>query len=152
MSHRRVVSPSFDRSAFAGFRFPPDVILLAVRWDLRYGLRSQGVGELLARLAVEAAKLWTRTVVCQDWSMSGYDVIGDIHGHADKLIGLLRQMGYEQRSGAWRHAERTAVFVGDLIDRGPQQRTSIEIPRAMVEAGSAHAVLGNHEFNAIAYA
>jgi hypothetical protein len=92
------------------------------------------------------------TVVCQDRSMSGYDVIGDIHGHADKLTGLLRQMGYEQRSGAWRHAERTAVFVGDLIDRGPQQRESIEIPRAMVEAGSAHMVLGNHEFNAIAYA
>ncbi len=94
----------------------------------------------------------TRTVVCQNRSMSGYDVIGDIHGHADKLTGLLRQMGYEQRSGAWRHAERTAVFVGDLIDRGPQQRESIEIPRAMVEAGSAHMVLGNHEFNAIAYA
>jgi hypothetical protein len=84
--------------------------------------------------------------------MSGYDVIGDIHGHADKLVGLLREMGYEQRSGAWRHAERTAVFVGDLIDRGLQQRESIGIPRAMVEAGSAHMVLGNHEFNAIAYA
>lgn len=83
--------------------------------------------------------------------MSGYDVIGDVHGHADKLIGLLRQMGYEQRSGAWRHSERTAVFVGDLIDRGPQQRESIDIPRAMVDAGAAHMVLGNHEFNAIAY-
>jgi hypothetical protein len=91
-------------------------------------------------------------MVCEARSMSGYDVIGDIHGHADKLIGLLRAMGYEQRSGAWRHAERTAVFVGDLIDRGPQQRESIGIPRAMVEAGSAHMVLGNHEFNAIAYA
>jgi transposase-like protein len=91
-------------------------------------------------------------MACEDRSMSGYDVIGDIHGHADKLVGLLREMGYEQRSGAWRHAERTAVFVGDLIDRGLQQRESIGIPRAMVEAGSAHMVLGNHEFNAIAYA
>jgi hypothetical protein len=34
-------------------------------------------------------------MVCQARPMSGYDVIGDIHGHADKLIGLLRQMGYE---------------------------------------------------------
>jgi hypothetical protein len=44
------------------------------------------------------------------------------------------------------------VFIGDLIDRGPQQRGLIEIPRAMVGAGSAHMVLGNHYFNAIAYA
>lgn len=84
--------------------------------------------------------------------MSGFDVVGDLHGHADKLVGLLEQMGYEQQAGVWRHQERTAVFVGDLIDRGPQQLASIEIPRAMVEAGSAHIVLGNHEFNAIAYA
>jgi hypothetical protein len=83
--------------------------------------------------------------------VSRYDVIGDIHGRADKLVGLLRKLGYEERQGAWRHSDRTAVFVGDLIDRGPQQRDSIRIPRAMVEAGSAQIVLGNHEFNAIAY-
>lgn len=83
--------------------------------------------------------------------MTGHDVIGDIHGHADKLEGLLRLLGYQERIGAWRHPERTAVFVGDLIDRGPMQRESVAIPRAMVEAGTAHAVLGNHEFNAIAY-
>ena len=91
-------------------------------------------------------------VVCQDRHMNGYDVIGDVHGQADKLVGLLREMGYEQLSGVWRHSERTAVFVGDLIDRGPQQRESINIARAMVEAGSAHIVLDNHEFNALAYA
>ena len=38
-------------------------------------------------------------------------VIGDVHGYADKLVGLLREMGYEQRSRAWRHPERIAVFV-----------------------------------------
>lgn len=83
--------------------------------------------------------------------MSGFDVIGDIHGHADRLVGLLRKLGYTEQQGAWRHSERTAVFVGDLIDRGPQQRESIRIPRSMVEAGTAQIVLGNHEFNAIAY-
>ncbi len=81
-----------------------------------------------------------------------YDVIGDVHGQADKLIGLLRALGYEDRDRAWRHPERTAVFVGDLIDRGPQQLETIEIVRRMVNAGSAAVVLGNHEFNAIAYA
>jgi hypothetical protein len=84
--------------------------------------------------------------------MAGYDVIGDIHGQADKLRGLLSMMGYTEQGGVWQHRERIAVFVGDLIDRGPMQAESIDIPRAMVEAGKAHIVLGNHEFNAIAYA
>jgi hypothetical protein len=44
------------------------------------------------------------------------------------------------------------IFVGDFIDRGPQQREVLRIARAMCEAGSASAVLGNHEFNAIGWA
>lgn len=82
----------------------------------------------------------------------GYDVIGDVHGHADALVDLLAKMGYRETNGAWRHPERQAIFVGDLIDRGPEQLESVSIARAMVEAGSAQMVLGNHEFNAIAYA
>ena len=82
----------------------------------------------------------------------GYDVIGDVHGHAEKLVALLTVMGYEPKDGAWRHPNRQAVFVGDLIDRGPDQIGTVAIARAMVEAGSAHIVIGNHEFNAIAYA
>jgi Calcineurin-like phosphoesterase len=84
--------------------------------------------------------------------ITGYDVIGDVHGHADALTGLLHSMGYRERSGAWRHPARQAVFVGDLIDRGPQQLETIAIVRRMVDRGTAHVVLGNHEFNAIAYA
>ena len=80
-----------------------------------------------------------------------YDIIGDIHGHADALEALLGQMGYRQAGGAWRHPERQAVFVGDFIDRGPQQRESVDLVRRMVDAGSAQAVMGNHEFNAIAW-
>ena len=81
----------------------------------------------------------------------GYDVIGDVHGHAKKLKDLLRRMGYSHSSGVWRHPRRTAVFVGDLIDRGPQQIATVAIARRMIEAGSAQAVMGNHEFNAIAW-
>jgi hypothetical protein len=80
-----------------------------------------------------------------------YDVIGDIHGQAEKLHGLLKQLGYRETSGAYRHPDRTALFVGDLIDRGPQQIDSIMTVRRMVDAGSAMAVMGNHEFNAIAW-
>ena len=80
----------------------------------------------------------------------GYDIIGDIHGHADALTALLRRMGYRERGGAWRHPGRQALFIGDFIDRGPGQLESVRIVRGMVEAGTALAVMGNHEFNAIA--
>lgn len=81
----------------------------------------------------------------------GYDIIGDIHGHADKLTALLRKMVYRHHLGAWRHPERTAIFVGDFIDRGPGQLETIRIVREMLDAGTAQAVMGNHEFNAIAW-
>ena len=84
--------------------------------------------------------------------MGGYDIIGDVHGHADKLEALLKAMGYRHTDGAWRHPSRTAVFVGDLIDRGAQQLKTIDIARRMRDAGSAKIVLGNHEFNAVAWA
>jgi hypothetical protein len=85
--------------------------------------------------------------------MTGYDVIGDVHGHAERLVALLRTLGYRHHDGAWRHSTRTAVFVGDLIDRGVrQQAETIHLVRSMVDAGAARIVLGNHEFNAVAFA
>ncbi|MDP3173066.1 MAG: metallophosphoesterase [Phenylobacterium sp.] len=81
-----------------------------------------------------------------------HDIIGDIHGHADRLEALLQALGYRRLNGAWRHPARTAVFVGDLIDRGPGQLRTLELVRAMIDAGSARAVMGNHELNAIAWA
>lgn len=83
--------------------------------------------------------------------MPGYDVIGDIHGCADLLESLLQTMGYRHTDGAYRHSSRQAVFVGDLVDRGPQQLRALETVKAMVDAGSAQITMGNHEFNAICY-
>lgn len=80
-----------------------------------------------------------------------YDIIGDIHGHASELRTLLKRMDYAELGGMWRHASRTAVFVGDFIDRGPRQLEAVDLVRRMVEGGSALAVMGNHEFNAIAW-
>lgn len=82
----------------------------------------------------------------------GFDIIGDVHGCAEKLERLLHKMGYSDASGAWIHPTRQAVFVGDFIDRGPDQLGAVKIPKAMVEAGSALAVIGNHEFNAASMA
>ena len=81
----------------------------------------------------------------------GYDIIADIHGQADKLEALLRKLDYRDIAGAWRHADRQAIFVGDFIDRGPAQVRSVQIVRRMVDAGAALAVMGNHELNAIAW-
>lgn len=83
---------------------------------------------------------------------AGYDIIGDVHGCADQLEQLLQTMGYTEIDGAYKHPTRQAVFVGDFIDRGPHQVRSVAIPRAMVLAGNAHAVIGNHEFNAASMA
>lgn len=53
MGHHLNQSPSVDRSAFAGYRFPPEVIMLAVRWYLRYGLSYRDVEALLAERGIE---------------------------------------------------------------------------------------------------
>lgn len=84
--------------------------------------------------------------------MDGVDFIGDIHGCAEQLERLLLAIGYVRRDGVYRHSKRRVVFLGDFIDRGPEQRRTLEIVRPLVECGGASAVLGNHEFNAICYA
>jgi alkanesulfonate monooxygenase SsuD/methylene tetrahydromethanopterin reductase-like flavin-dependent oxidoreductase (luciferase family) len=80
----------------------------------------------------------------------GYDVIGDVQGCADKLGALLDELGYlrADSSELHRHPMRHAIFVGDLIDRGPQQAAALEMVEEMVEAGAASVVMGIHEFNA----
>jgi hypothetical protein len=79
------------------------------------------------------------------------DFIGDIHGHADKLEALLLKLGYTIKNGSYAHPERTVVFVGDYIDRGPKIRETLEIVRRMVDSGNAIALIGNHEYNAICF-
>lgn len=80
-----------------------------------------------------------------------YDLIGDIHGHADTLQRLLKALGYERREGVYRHPERQAIFLGDFIDRGPKIGETLAVVRPMVEAGHALSVMGNHELNALAF-
>jgi hypothetical protein len=84
-------------------------------------------------------------------SISGYDIIGDIHGHAEELKLILQKMGYTVRDHVWGHSERQAIFVGDYIDRGPEIREALYIVKSMVDAGKALAIMGNHEYNALAF-
>ena len=80
-----------------------------------------------------------------------YDIIGDVHGEYDLLVGLLTKLGYRETMGTWRQYNHTAIFLGDLIDKGPQQIATVNLVRNMVEAGTAKCILGNHELNAIAW-
>ncbi len=81
-----------------------------------------------------------------------FDVIGDVHGCLDELVALLGELGYALvRDGAGRavdavHPEgRRAIFLGDLVDRGPNVVGVLRLAMGMVEAGHALAVPGNHE-------
>ncbi|MEO7081831.1 MAG: metallophosphoesterase [Flavobacteriales bacterium] len=80
-----------------------------------------------------------------------YDLIGDIHGHADELEALLKKLVYTQKNGAYVHPDQRVLFVGDYIDRGPQIPKTLDIVRRMVEAGAAIALMGNHEYNALCF-
>ncbi|MFB7193199.1 polynucleotide kinase-phosphatase [Streptomyces sp. NPDC056121] len=71
-----------------------------------------------------------------------FDIIGDIHGCASELETLLTRLGYVDGV----HPEgRTAVFVGDLVDRGPDSPGVLRRVMAMVKSGHALCVPGNHE-------
>jgi protein phosphatase len=83
-----------------------------------------------------------------------FDIIGDVHGCAEELIALLSRLGYGVRlegRGAARRAVtsaplgRRAIFVGDLVDRGPNSPDVVRIVLAMVARGQAFAVIGNHD-------
>jgi len=80
-----------------------------------------------------------------------FDIIGDVHGYASKLEFLLKKLGYEKHGGYFMHSERKAVFVGDYIDRGPENPEVVNIVRNMVDHDAAIAIMGNHEYNAICY-
>ncbi|KIF07144.1 metallophosphoesterase [Streptomyces sp. RSD-27] len=71
-----------------------------------------------------------------------FDIIGDVHGCSSELETLLGRLGYED---GVHPAGRTAVFVGDLVDRGPDSPGVLRRVMGMVKSGSALCVPGNHE-------
>jgi protein phosphatase len=76
-----------------------------------------------------------------------FDIIGDVHGCGDELVELLTKLGYEKTAaGAYKHPTgRKAVFVGDLVDRGPKIPEVVWLAMTMVKAGDAFCVPGNHD-------
>jgi polynucleotide kinase-phosphatase len=82
-----------------------------------------------------------------------FDVIGDVHGCYAELVQLLEKLGYGVRPAGNAPGEvevqpppgRTAVFVGDLVDRGPDSPAVLKLVMGMVGAGTALCVPGNHD-------
>lgn len=91
-------------------------------------------------------------IVGPEPGIEGYDIIGDVHGCHDALVALLERMSYRCDNGVYKHPGRKVVFLGDILDRGRHIRETFLLVRRMVDAGEAWFILGNHEFNAIAYA
>ncbi|HKV84987.1 MAG TPA: metallophosphoesterase, partial [Ktedonobacterales bacterium] len=82
-----------------------------------------------------------------------FDIVGDVHGCYDELLELLGLMGYQSdEMSAMRHPHgRRLVFVGDLVDRGPNVIASVTLARQMVEARQAFCVPGNHDNKLLRY-
>jgi protein phosphatase len=108
--------------------------------------------EEIAHVRIERQPLWNN----RSSDHGPFDIIGDAHGCADELEDLLRALDYQVvgdtgGDGAWggplyRHPEgRRAIFLGDLVDRGPRILDTVRIVRGMVESGDAFCVPGNHD-------
>nr|WP_105968891.1 polynucleotide kinase-phosphatase [Streptomyces geranii] len=92
---------------------------------------------------IEAAEVRTEKRFNDLTHLTGpFDIIGDIHGCASELDTLLGKLGYED---GVHPAGRTAVFVGDLVDRGPDSPGVLRRVMSMVGSGNALCVPGNHE-------
>ncbi|SED80129.1 polynucleotide kinase-phosphatase [Streptomyces misionensis] len=116
-----------------------------LRRSLRH-LEREGFRKVHVLRGVEEAE--TATVVTERrfndlTHLTGpFDIIGDVHGCSAELESLLSKLGYDDGV----HPEgRTAVFVGDLVDRGPDSPGVLRRVMDMVEAGHALCVPGNHE-------
>jgi polynucleotide kinase-phosphatase len=129
------------------------------RAELRRSLKSlqregfRRVHVLRSVAEVEAATIEVEPLLNDKRTETGpFDVIGDVHGCRAELEDLLGALGYvierddDQRAvGAAHPAGRRAVFVGDLVDRGPDTPGVLRLAMGMVAAGTALVVCGNHE-------
>ncbi|MEY9939758.1 polynucleotide kinase-phosphatase [Streptacidiphilus sp. MAP5-3] len=138
--------------------FPPHVLQRHQR-DLRRSLRHleregfRKVHVLRSEAEVDAVRIVLEKRYNDLRHLTGpFDIVGDIHGCRSELVTLLGRLGYEVLRDAEGRAVdavhpqgRTAVFVGDLVDRGPDTPGVLRLVMGMVAAGHALCVPGNHE-------
>ncbi|HYZ87502.1 MAG TPA: polynucleotide kinase-phosphatase [Bryobacteraceae bacterium] len=149
--HRNSTRPDRD--------FGPHVVRRQVG-DLKRGLRGlAGEGfrfvhilEADEEITIQRTRLWNN----KKDEHGPFDIIGDLHGCASELRSLLSSLGWQPvklegnpdpwGSESWVHPQgRKAVFLGDLVDRGPEVLDTLRIVRNMVGSGVALCVAGNHD-------
>jgi transposase-like protein len=113
MRRPRAARPDADRSAFAGFRFPREVITVAVRWYLRYGLSYRDVEELLAERAITVDQ-----VTVYRWVQRFTPLFADAarplrHATGDRWFV---DVTYVKVAGRWRYLYRAVDQYGQVID------------------------------------
>ncbi|HZZ71536.1 MAG TPA: polynucleotide kinase-phosphatase [Pirellulales bacterium] len=108
--------------------------------------------EAVDAAAIERVPLWND----RSSDHGPFDIIGDVHGCCDELEALLEKLGFVRTSAAesdplwgdavYQHPQgRQAIFVGDLVDRGPRVLDVVRIVRNMTKHGSGWCVPGNHD-------
>jgi len=102
--------------------------------------------EEIADIVIERQPLWNN----RKHEHGPFDIIGDIHGCFDELTALLTKLGYQLaiengEISAFHPDGRKAVFLGDLVDRGPGIRQVLKLVMSMVDSKSALCVPGNHD-------
>lgn len=102
--------------------------------------------EELEGLEIERQPMWTN----RRSEHGPFDIIGDVHGCLDELQELMTNLGYsvEKNSDGYQvrvPESRKAIFIGDLVDRGPKIPDVLRLVMGMVEAGTALCVPGNHD-------
>jgi len=106
-------STQVPRSAFAGFRFPPDVIVIAVRWYLRFGLSYRDVEELLAERGVEVDH-----VTVYRWVLRFTPLLADAARPCRHLVGDRWRVDetYVKVAGQWRYVYPAIDQFGQVVD------------------------------------
>lgn len=151
-------SVAAERNAARPDRDLPPHVIPRQRRELRRGMRSLGrefrrVHVLTGVEDIDAATIAYEKPWNDKRELTGpFDVVGDVHGCRAELEDLLTSLGYEidrdaqgRAVGANHPGGRTAVFVGDLVDRGPDSPGVLRLVMGMVAAGDALCVSGNHE-------
>ena len=111
------------------------------REGFRYIYELNSLAEIEAA-EIQRERLWTN----RRGDHGPFDVIGDIHGCCDELVLLLEKLGYQFTAGTATHPEgRRALFLGDIVDRGPRIVDTIRLVMGMTKSGAALCIPGNHE-------
>lgn len=129
------------------------------REGFRFIYTLSSLAEITA-VEIERQPLWNN----RKFDHGPFDIIGDVHGCCDELEHLLQQLGYQAQAlptavsetasdtaafwhfPTYQHPEgRRALFLGDLVDRGPRILDTLKLVYNMVAAGTALCILGNHE-------